>query len=93
MEQLIIRIFGQTLLGSVIVLFTVQKLKWWFRHLLYIEGTAITALALIIGGLLGAGAFYFHLAEGSLLKLIIQGIISGFLATGEYDLITKRTPE
>jgi uncharacterized membrane protein YeaQ/YmgE (transglycosylase-associated protein family) len=83
--ELSVVIFGQTVLGSVIVLFAYQKVK----ELLHASGTLATILAFIFGGLLGVVANLFGFIHASILYCIIQGLVSAWVATGGYDLIFK----
>jgi ABC-type amino acid transport system permease subunit len=86
LEELLIRVLGQTLMGSVIIMFITQKMKQWLN----LHHTAVTICAYIIGIILGIIAYAFRLSEGSLIVLIVRGIVSALIATGGYDFIYRR---
>jgi uncharacterized membrane protein YeaQ/YmgE (transglycosylase-associated protein family) len=85
-SELTIVLFGQTVLGSVLVLFMYQKVK----ELLHASGVLATVLAFVFGAVLGAVANLLgFVGEVSILYSIVQGLVSAWVATGGYDLLFK----
>lgn len=86
-EELTINLFGVTLLGSVIVVAVVAKLKTWFNT----TGWINSLLALVVGTALGglvylADLLLIHvgidLTQYPIIALLVQGFFSGGIAAG-----------
>lgn len=86
--ELTIVIMGQSILGSVILIPVIQKLKTWLQ----LSGGVVTLLTFVLGAVLGALGFMLRLVspETTLIYAILQGLVSAFIATGSYDLLFKK---
>lgn len=86
--ELTLYVMGQTVLGSVIIMAIIQKLKEWFG----LGGPGLTILTIVLGGVLGVVGYFLKLVAPDIspVMAILQGLVSGWIATGLYDLIFKK---